>query len=191
MWSRGGYTPGFEYVKKILRIVLGKKIPSSAQRDKRDQVISYPIISKIWLIIAMVDLVLYYGIFIRFKLLLGEIFICDRYLGDTYLDFSLNFKHVDLDKMLIWKFLILITPKPNKSFVILIPVNESIQRSKLKKEPFPDSKKVLEDRLIFYKESSFFKGASCQLIDGMESLESINRLIEFQVFNELNKTNAS
>ena len=55
-----------------------------------------------------------------------------------------------IDKWILWKLLLFFSVKPKKHFVITIPVLESQYRSKLKNEPFPDSKEVLENRLKNY-----------------------------------------
>ena len=61
-------------------------------------------------------------------------------------DFSLE----KVEKWILWKLLLIVSVKPKKHFVITIPVLESQHRSKLKNEPFPDSKEVLQSRLNKY-----------------------------------------
>ena len=41
---------------------------------------------------------------------------------------------------------------PEKHFLLIIPVEESLRRSKEKQEPFPDSYDILKKRLKFYNE---------------------------------------
>ncbi|MDA7437895.1 hypothetical protein N8773_00850, partial [Candidatus Pseudothioglobus singularis] len=47
IWSRGGYTPGFEFVKKALRAILGKKVIPSGREDNRDRLISNSLVSRL------------------------------------------------------------------------------------------------------------------------------------------------
>ena len=91
IWSRGGYTPGFEFLKKVLRATLGKKVIPSGKDGGRDKVMSNSLIGYLWLMIAMLDLLVLYAVIVRIKSFLGRVVICDRYLGDTFIDFSLNF----------------------------------------------------------------------------------------------------
>jgi hypothetical protein len=72
-----------------------------------------------------------------------------------------------------------------------LPVDESIRRSKLKNEPFPDSKEVLESRLSIYKASDFFKGKNWMIINGVDSIEYSSEIIGKCVFNQLKVKNAS
>ena len=58
-WSRGGYTPGMENLKRMLRKSNSNKIPSSQGASKeRDQSFSNPLVRKIWLSLAILDLII-------------------------------------------------------------------------------------------------------------------------------------
>ena len=191
MWSRGGYTPGFQLLKKLMRIVLGKKLIPSGKGERRDKAMSSSLISYLWLMIAMLDLLILYVITIRIESLLGKVVICDRYLGDTFIDFSLNFSKHNFEKMWLWKLLLAVSPKPNIGFLFILPAEESMYRSKLKYEPFPDSKEGLEQRLKIYGTSRFFKDKHWVKIDGLNSIESSASFIKDKVFHALNCVNAS
>lgn len=190
IWSRGGYTPGFEFVKKTLRIILGKKAIPSGKDDNRDRLISNLLVSRLWLFLAMLDLLVLYAISIRIKSLFGRVVICDRYLGDTSIDFSLNFPNSNFEKMWMWKLLVAFSPKPDIGLLFNLPIEESIHRSRLKKEPFPDSKEVLVQRLKIYETSNLFTGKSWIKIDGLDSIEYSANIIKKKVFSKLNLTNA-
>ena len=191
VWSRGGYTPGFEMLKKIVRTTLGKRSIASGRGKKRDKAMSNSLVSRLWLAIAMLDLLILYAITIRIKSLLGRVVICDRYLGDTFIDFSLNFPDSNFEKMWLWKLLVATLPKPDVSFLFVLPVEESMHRSKLKNEPFPDSKEVLERRLKIYATSKLFNGQNWSKIDGLDSIGSSASLIKDKVLSVLNHANAS
>lgn len=189
-WVRGGYTSGFEFLKKIIRFILGKKLAPSGNNTKRDKMISNPLIKRLWLSIAILDL-LFTFFLIRIKSLLGQIIICDRYIGDTFIDFSLNFPNSNFEKNWLWKLLMISAPRPNLGFLFILPVDESIYRSKLKNEPFPDSKEVLRMRLKIYLTSKFFMGQAWSKIDGLESINSISIDIKDKVFSKINNSNAT
>jgi len=191
IWSRGGYTPGFELLKKSLRIIFGGKSMPSGKDLKRVKTLSSPFIRQIWLIIAMLDLFFLYVIRIRIKALLGRIIICDRYLGDTFIDFSLNFPSSNFEKMWLWRLLVFVSPKPDTNFLFILPPNESMRRSKIKNEPFPDSKEILEQRLEIYNASKMFNGQNWVKIDGLNSIKSSASIIQDKVFSLLNYSNAS
>ena len=150
-WSRGGYTPGMQFLKDLIRISKRSKTLSEQSQSKiREKSFSNPLIRKLWLSVAIVDLLFFYAIYLRIKAIFGYIIICDRYIIDTQIDFKLNFPQENIEKWLLWKILLVFSKKPKKHFVITIPVNESIRRSALKYEPFPDSKEILHLRLKNY-----------------------------------------
>jgi thymidylate kinase len=149
-WSRGGYTPGMEFLKRILRKGNSNVITSNQGfSSERNDIFKKSIIRKTWLVLAILDLMFYYSIVIRFKSIF-KIIICDRYLFDTLLDFNMNFANEKVTEWNLWKLLEFTTPKPAFHFVLTIPVEESLKRSKLKNEPFPDSSYVLSSRLNMY-----------------------------------------
>ena len=145
----------------------------------------------LWLVIAMLDLLFLYAIIIRIKSFLGKVVICDRYLGDTFIDFSLNFPNNNFNKMWLWKLLIMAAPKPDISFLFILSVEKSIYRSTLKYEPFPDSKEILQQRLDMYKSSTLFDADNWIKINGVDSIVSSANIIKKKIFSILKITNAA
>ena len=162
LWSRGGYTPGFELLKKLLRIVIGKKVIPFGRSKKKHKTMSNLFIRYLWLVIAMLDLLFLYAIIIRIKSFLGKVVICDRYLGDTFI-----------------------------SFLFILSVEKSIYRSTLKYEPFPDSKEILQQRLDMYKSSTLFDADNWIKINGVDSIVSSANIIKKKIFSILKITNAA
>jgi len=152
LWTRGGYTGPFNAIKAGLRRLFGKKLPPSGRSEERDRAFKNPFVRNLWLSLAIIDLIFVYGIYIRIYLISGRIIIADRYLWDTWIDFRLNFPKVGIDQWPLWRVLKALTPKPDVGFLLLIPVEESLRRSGLKNEPFPDSEDVLRQRLALYYE---------------------------------------
>ena len=177
LWARGGYTPGFEFIKKILRIVLGKKAFPSGQSKQRENKLKNPFVRTIWLSLAIFDLCIFWGLYIRIFDNKNSVVICDRYLNDTLLDFRRNFPNVDLSKSYLWKLLVFITPKPDVSFLFWIPVSTSLERSIAKNEPFPDNKETLEWRLENYLNEVIFPAQIYNRIDGREDVNKIAKQV--------------
>ncbi len=176
-WSRGGYTPGMEYLKKLLRKSKNHKIPAiSGHTVERENSFSKPVVRKLWLSFAILDLIYFYSIYLRYKKLTGLKIICDRYFFDTIIDFKLNFPQENVEKWLLWKFMKFVSITPQKHFVLTIPVEESLRRSKLKNEPFPDTKETLEKRLKDYLMIAD-KNKYAIHIDGTKSIKEINKYI--------------
>ena len=180
-WSRGGYTNGFQKLKDIFRMFSKNKLPKSGNSPERDKALSNPIIRRIWLSIAMIDLFYYYVIYLRAKYLFGYNIICDRYLLDTNIDFKLAYPRSNTDKWILWRLIKFFALKPDLHFVSTITVTESVIRSKFKFEPFPDSKEVLAKRLLIYN-SELKNDKKLIFIDGMHDMNEITEKISKLVF---------
>ena len=89
LWTRGGNTSGIEMLKVFSRKVAGKRLPPSGHSNQRDQILKKKWIQKVWLTLAIIDLMRIYAVNIRWKLWRGTIVICDRYLWDTLIDFKI------------------------------------------------------------------------------------------------------
>ena len=98
VWSRGGYTPGFNIVKSGVLWILGKNKKRSVKSGtlddnyfrRREKILNQDIIARLWLAFAIIDITLLYGVYIRVLSKLGVIVICDRYIADTKIDFEIN-----------------------------------------------------------------------------------------------------
>ena len=182
-WSRGGYTPGFQFLKDILRKFFKKNLPKPGFSKQREKALSNPFILNIWLTIAIFDLIFYYSIFLRLKKYFGYNIICDRYLIDTNIDFKLTYDERKVESWLLWKLLKLLACKPDYHFVSTIPVDISVKRSKDKFEPYPDSPEVLEQRLVLYKKF-INQDSNLLFIDGLEPVKKISNDIKRILFNQ-------
>jgi len=177
LWARGGYTPGFDFLKRIIRSVGGSKVPSNGKSEHRDKVFSNSIVKYLWLNLAMLDLIFFWAIYLRIKLLINKIVVCDRYLIDTKLDFLLNFSNVNFENYLLWKILKFLAPVPDVYFFLWVPVEISLTRSLEKNEPFPDEEEVYKVRLEKYLTPSFFECYFPHFINSTKSKELIHKEI--------------
>lgn len=177
MWARGGYTPGFEFLKKIIRFLGGSKVPANGKSEQRDKVFSNDFIKYLWLNIAILDLIFFWALYLRINLLLSKVVICDRYISDTKLDFQLNFPNVDFENYLLWRVLKFVSPVPKVYFFLWVPVEISLKRSLEKNEPFPDNEEIYHARLNNYFSPLFFEKQSPVFIMSTTSKESIHKQI--------------
>ncbi|BCR36096.1 dTMP kinase [Mariniplasma anaerobium] len=151
IWSRGGYTAWFEFMKNFLRIILSKKLPKPGRNEDRKQMFEKKSVSKIWYILGMLDLIRLYAITFRLYRVFGITIIADRYLWDTYVDFKMSLKNINLEKSLLWKLAILLSPKADKSIILYVSPEVSYKRSIDKNEPHFDSLEIRENRMFIYK----------------------------------------
>ena len=187
VWARGGYTYGFEIVKKCLRFIFKKKLPPPGHSNARDKSLKYPVVQRIWLIAAIIDLIVLWGLYVRICSFFNVIVVCDRYIDDTLLDFRKNFPLSRVEEGMMWRVLKFIAPLPDHSFLFWIPVDLSLKRSIDKGEPFPDSKAVLEWRLGAYMDTATFPLENYIRVDGQESIEKISETIYSKVANTLKR----
>lgn len=178
IWSRGGYTGGIELLKRIARMLIGKRhIPEPEDKPGHNEMFGNSIFATLWLVMAIIDLIRLYSLQIRIFNVLGIMVICDRYIEDTLIDFKMKFSHIDFEKWRLWKLLKKTAPESAYSFLIEIPVDESIRRSKYKNEPFPEDPNERILRNQHYQEIKL-KGGWNHIIDGTLSKADIfNKII--------------
>ena len=181
IWARGGYTPGFEFVKKCIRYFFKKSLPPSGPSDLRNKKLRSPVIQRIWLLIAIVDLMILWGVYVRVFRSKKNVVICDRYLNDTLLDFRQNFPESNIENSIFWRLLKLICPDADHCFLFWIPVELSVKRSLDKGEPFPDSRKILSWRLKSYMDESLFPPKTYFRVDGRADKEKITNTLYSKV----------
>lgn len=169
VWSRGGYTPGIEFVKKLLR---GNKPVSKEERMAYSEKVSgNSKKKKLLFILSLIDLWFYYSIGLRFKSL-GKTVICDRYIWDTYIDFKMKYPDYNFERGFWWRLTLKTMLKPKPSFCFFITAEESMYRSSLKDEPFPEPVEVRQQRIDMYVEE--LKNNRWQyIIDASKSIEEV------------------
>lgn len=170
IWSRGGYTPGIERVKKLLRG------GSSASKEEKisysEQVNSNSKKRKLLFVASLMDLWFYYSVSLRLKEWFGTTVICDRYVWDTYIDFKIKYPDYDFERGFWWRLTLKTMLKPKASFCMFIPAEESMRRSSLKEEPFPESVEARRERIDWYvreRENNRWQ----YVIDATKSIEEV------------------
>ena len=172
IWSRGGYTPLFNLFKVNLRKVLPRSIPKPGESVNRDKTFNNKWVRTLWLNVALFDMILLYGFYYRLLKNFGYTVIADRYLWDTFIDYKLKFKNENFQLKFLWKLLEYATPVPDTSYLLTIPINESIQRSKLKNEPFSENRRQREKRYKLYLNLKE-KDKWGHIIDGLKPIDRV------------------
>ena len=171
-WSRGGYTPLFAKAKSVLRRASGGGLlPPAGESAQRDRLLGKRWIRRSWLVLSILDLAFLYGVRIRWWRRRGIWVICDRYLLDTRIDFELHFPGENVGRWWLWQALGRFCPSPDVHFVMRVPVEESLRRSTLKDEPFPDPPERLALRLESYCEAERSEGRIA--LDGLRPIDEV------------------
>jgi len=172
VWSRGGYTPLFNGLKLLIRKIIPRSLPKPGDSEQRNQTFSKKYIRILWLNIALFDIILLYGLYFRILKIMGYVVIADRYLWDTFIDFELKFEKDSFEKTFLWKTLVFLSPRPDRSIILIIPIEESMRRSKLKNEPFSENLIQRKKRLDLYM-NLIGKDKWGYVIDGMGSIDEV------------------
>lgn len=181
IWGRGGYTVGMESLKSLIRFFNFNGVPNEKGNSAaRDEYFGNSYKRKVWLFLAITDLIIIYCLKLRLKKILGIPVICDRHLFDTAVDFELNFPQENVKNWLIWKILVRTALHPTHHFIFTISVDESLRRSELKKEPFPDTREILTERLSKYLELCD-KNSKVVHVDCSNSIDSIREIILMRI----------
>jgi len=150
-WSRGGYTPGFEALKSLVRKTSGSAVlPAAGRSEAREAKFRSRRVRKTWLLLACLDLLVSYAVLVRWWRFRGQTVLLDRYLADTVVDFRLNFPDERVERWALWRLLARVAPRPNAAVFLRVPVDVSLERCARKDEPYPDSPERLANRLSQY-----------------------------------------
>ena len=136
VWSRGGYTAVFEWLKRIARKTAGKNMPPSGHSQQRSELLTGSKIGSMWYILAVLDLIRLYSVHFRLCALSKKVLLCDRYLYDTYVDFAIAFGAKKIDNSKLWRFLVKTARTPERSFLLFVTAEESYVRSVANNDPF-------------------------------------------------------
>lgn len=177
LWARGGYTPIFQLLKNFIRAFSLGKFPRTGKSEIRSKAFSISWIAILWLNLSILDLLLFWGLYVRILILFGRVVICDRYIDDTRLDFRRNFPGFDFEKSWLWVAMEYIIPNPDAAFLLYVPVEVTLKRSKDKFEPYPDDEATLSWRLNAYRDFSLFPPSLFVHLDGQLSISEVSRII--------------
>lgn len=149
VWSRGGYTPGIELLKKFIRRG-GADLTREEVTAYSEKINENSFKRKLLFTVGLIDLWFYYSVVLRLKEFFGTTIICDRYIWDTYIDYKMKYPDINFENGFWWRLTLKTMLKPTPSFVLFIPAEESMRRSDLKDEPFPETVDVRNDRISRY-----------------------------------------
>lgn len=175
IWARGSWTPGMEVVKKMVR--QDKGFSEEQKAEYRKEARTNPRKQKIILILSILDLYWFFGVYYRFIALTGRVLICDRYIWDTVVDFRVNFSLYNFEKWTIWKLLLELIPTPTPSFMFVISAAQSVERGLQKQEAHMES---IEVKIL--KAEEYFKLVDkkkwSNVIDGNLEVNKIHEIVK-------------
>ena len=138
LWSRGGYTEGMLWLKRLARRAAGGRLPEPGPSKQRDEAMGRTWVKRVWLTCAMLDLLRVYGLQVRYWQWRGHPVICDRYLWDTLVDFAMSYPDEMDESSVLWRLLVRTAPEPKRAFFLDIDPHTAEVRALAKGDPFPE-----------------------------------------------------
>ncbi len=186
LWTRPGYTKRLEAAKRAVRRLKGAARPArpNAIGQQGARVPRYPRRAsdfrrtwkrRLWLRLALIDLLATYVLQARLWRLRGRTVVFDRYLTDGVVDFRVNFPDEAVEAMWLAKLLRAAAPRPDAAFLLDVPVEESIRRSDARRRGHRETREVLERRRAAYAQLA--EGGNWTVIDGRASQDEIARIV--------------
>lgn len=167
LWGRVGYTGLFGALKWAARRLLGSRIPAQGDLKGRERALRQGWLRRLWLTLALLDLLRLYALRVRLERLRGRFVICDRYVWDSLIDVRLGFADDRVERWWLWRLVERCAPRPDRALLFTVPVEESVRRSNLKREPFRETPQRLAERAEEYAKLSLTAG--WHVVDGMPS----------------------
>jgi thymidylate kinase len=175
LWYRPGYSNELDALRKLVRELMPKALPTVADSRAREAVFKSPGVSGAWIAMSLADTLLQYALKLRVLLASYDAVICDRYLEDAALDFALRFPDAGVENSLWFGGLRLLSPQPDVRLLFHISYEEMLRRMKSKQEPFPDPPAVRRSRFEAYQKLA--DNRSFHTIDASSSIESVHRKV--------------
>jgi len=174
IWGKARGTPGVVFLKNLLR--RDRDFSNEEKLIYREKVLQSSAKRNLLLYISLVDLLWYFGIYYRVQNFINKITILDRYIWDTYIEIKTEFPDVKFENWLLWKMLVVLSPKPKISFLFLIPPEESIRRDIQKCDLTIDNLELKNQKINLYEKLSQ-KGKWSIIINGMQPVDTIHASI--------------
>jgi dTMP kinase len=176
-WSKARATPGVVFLKSIFR--RDKKMNYAEKMEHREEVFQDKKKKTLLLFASIVDLCFYWGIYFRVLEYKKKYLIFDRYLWDTYVEIKSDFYGIDFEKWFVWKLLVKVTPKPDVSIILVVPVEVSLSRDINKTDITVENPAVIDSKeKKIEKLESYYKliedNKWDHVIDGTKTVEEVH-----------------
>lgn len=173
-WSKARGTPGVEFLKNIVR----RKNPTDEKEKQavRREIYKSPLKQKLLYTASLLDLCWYWGVYFRWVEWTNKYLICDRYLWDTYVEMKHDFYSINIDQSLLWKLVKVIAPKPNVSFVFVIPAELSLERDLQKGTEGTEDIERKKSKINLYLQL-VKQGKWTNVMDGTKSREELHEKV--------------
>ena len=188
-WYRPGYSDELHKLKQVLRKgvslsrYLHASLPLSVKRDQKDASGSeektsdhgkIQVPAPIWLTTAIMDTAFQWAVKLRVLEKKYDVVICDRYIEDAKLDLQFKFPNISWSDALL-RNLSMIFPKPDKSILLWLSMEDVLKRVEEKNEPFADDEHTRQMR---YRAYEFLRNEDIFTVsDASSDIETVHQRI--------------
>lgn len=174
LWGKARGTPGVEFLKSLVR--RDRKMSKEEKQEYRAEFFQNMKKKRFLLIMSLLDLLWYFGIYYRIESLFHKVTILDRYVWDTYIEVSTEFTGIPFENWLLWKMVVWLSPKPRHSFLFVIPAEESLRRDIQKNDLTVDALELKQAKIDLYMQLKDEEKWT-HVMDGMKSREELHQSV--------------
>ena len=174
LWGKARGTPGVEFLKSLVR--RDRKMSKEEKQEYRAEFFQNMKKKRFLLIMSLLDLLWYFGIYYRIESLFHKVTILDRYVWDTYIEVSPEFPGIPFENWLLWKMVVWLSPKPRHSFLFVIPAEESLRRDIQKNDLTVDALELKQAKIDLYMQLKDEEKWT-HVMDGMKSREELHQSV--------------
>ncbi|MCK9421312.1 MAG: nucleotidyltransferase family protein [Bacteroidales bacterium] len=163
VWSRPGSMLLTSLILKFLHLLVKTQKSRStfiSSTKKQSPIYSF------WRLLNVIDLILYYFFKIRLRLLTGKVVIADRYIHDAIVDME-STSRSNTTIRFVYRFLQTLSPKPDVTFFLDVPVDTIITRG-------TDEKKLDLDIKLSLYEQCITENKKLMIIDNIGDIQEVN-----------------
>lgn len=182
LYIRPGSTPGLRAMRGLLGAFTRRKpVRTGVSKEpgrypRRATNLGHPLRRKLWLMVALLDLLWVCCVRIRFLKLRGRSVVCNRYLLDCVVDFRVNFPADHVENGVLFRLLRRFCVRPDVAYCLSIPAALTQERAHRKSRYHWETLDVLEARWREYGAQAADLGV--QVLDGTRSQEELARSIQ-------------
>lgn len=176
LWYRPGYSRSLDALRAAVRRVRGSALPradSDEGRAARQRTFARPGVARTWSTMALLDMATQYAVKLRALDAAGRVVLCDRYVDDAMMDLTLRFPQLELEHSVLARAVLAACPRPDASFLLMLPFEEQTRRMAIKDEPYPDALEVRQARYARYE--ALAASGRHTVLDASRDIDTVHR----------------
>lgn len=138
LWYRPGYSRELDLLRRGVRRMRRGALPPPGPGALREKAFADPRLRRLWVATALADALVHHVLKVRAHLAVGRTVVADRWVDDGLLDLELRFPELDVPRRPAARLLRRLSARPDRAFLLMLPLEAAEARLAAKAEPFPD-----------------------------------------------------